>query len=418
MRSGKLGYLHFLLRSIFLAAMIVVATAAVAATERILYSFNGGLDGSNPASQLVFDGFGNAYGTTVTGGAANCGTVFKLTPTGGGQWQESVLLSFDCFNGGKNPYGGVTFDTLGNLYGTTVAGGTGGVCSGDGCGLVYELSHSGSEWTETVLYNFHDAPDASNPGSAVKFDIQGRLIGTAPDGGAYGVGAIYQLTSSNGQWTESILHDFTGGSDGALGSLGPLFRDASGNFYGVTEIGGGYSAGTVFKLARGSGGTWQFTTIYAFRGQPDAAFPYGSLTVDSRGLLYGTSYYGGANGAGAVFRIGPSPGAGGWRSTVLYSFSGSTDGANPTSTLIFGAGDRLYGTTSAGGDASCQCGVVFALAPTGNNRWTESVLHSFTSGSDGAFPYYGLSDDGTGNYLSTTAAGGTQDAGVIFEITP
>jgi uncharacterized repeat protein (TIGR03803 family) len=103
---------------------------------------------------------------------------------------------------------------------------------------------------------------------------------------------------------------------------------------------------------------------------------------------------------------------------VLYSFSGSADGANPTSTLVFGAGGRLYGTTSAGGDSGCQCGVVFALTPTGSNRWTESVLHAFTSGADGAYPYYGLTSDGSGNYLGTTAAGGIQNAGVIFELTP
>ncbi len=418
MRSSKPSYLHSLLLLVFAGIMISAPGVAIAATEVPVYSFTGGLDGSNPASQLVFDGSGNAYGTTVTGGASDCGTVFKLTPAGGGHWQQSVLLSFDCFNGGKNPYGGVTLDTLGNLYGTTVAGGAGGVCSGDGCGIVYELSHSGSQWTETVLYNFRDAPDASNPGSAVMFDIQGRLVGTAPDGGAYGVGAIYQLAPSNGHWTETILHDFSGGSDGALGSLGPLFRDAGGNFYGVTEIGGAYSAGTVFKLTRGSGGSWQFSTLYAFLGQPDAAFPYGGLTADSHGLLYGTSYYGGANGAGAVFRLGPTTATGGWRSTVLYSFSGSADGANPTSTLVFGTGGRLYGTTSAGGDSGCQCGVVFALTPTGSNRWTESVLHAFTSGSDGAYPYYGLAPDGAGNYLGTTAAGGIPNAGVIFELTP
>ena len=137
MRSGKSSYLHSLFLLIFAGLMIAAPSVATGATETPVYSFTGGLDGSDPASQLVFDGSGSAYGTTVTGGTSNCGTVFKLTPAGGGQWQQSVLLSFDCFNGGKNPYGGVTLDTLGNLYGTTVAGGSGGVCSGDGCGVVY-----------------------------------------------------------------------------------------------------------------------------------------------------------------------------------------------------------------------------------------------------------------------------------------
>src|SRR4051794_13673863 len=106
------------------------------ATENVAYSFTGGTDGSNPAAQLIFDSQGNLYGTTVTGGDFDCGTVFKLTPMNG-QWQQSVLFSFDCFEQGKNPYGGVTFDAAGNLYGTTVAGGSGGFCTGDGCGVVY-----------------------------------------------------------------------------------------------------------------------------------------------------------------------------------------------------------------------------------------------------------------------------------------
>src|SRR5205814_1197502 len=132
-----------------------------------VYSFSGGLDGSNPASQIVFDSAGNAYGTTVTGGASDCGTVFQLSPAGGGNWQQSVLFSFDCFGQGKNPYGGVTLDADGNLYGTTVAGGFGGICSGDGCGVVYKLTQSAGSWNESVLYAFGDSPDAAGPGNAV-----------------------------------------------------------------------------------------------------------------------------------------------------------------------------------------------------------------------------------------------------------
>lgn len=402
---------------VILATLTCLANVSWAASESPIYSFTGGLDGANPASQLIFDVAGNAYGTTVTGGSANCGTVFKLAPSGGG-WQQSVLHSFDCFAGGKNPYGGVTMGAQGNLYGTTVAGGSNGICSGDGCGIVFKLTHSGGSWIESVVYSFHDSPDAAGPGGALVFDHSGNLWGTSPDGGAFAQGTIFELVFNNGQWTERIIHDFTGGTDGAVGSLGPLLLDAFGNFYGVTEIGGANSAGTVFKLTPGSGGTWTFSTLYAFQGQPDAAFPYGGLIADSHGNLYGTTYYGGTNGAGTVFRIGPTAGIGGWRDTVLYSFRGGADGGNPTSTLVFTSAGRLYGTTSMGGDSGCDCGVVFSLTPVGSNRWSESVLHTFGTHPDGAYSYYGLTPDAAGHYFGTTAAGGNQNQGVVFELMP
>src|SRR5271169_4158121 len=132
--SGK----YFMSRAC--AALAVAAMLAISAraadTEKVVYSFTGGNDGGNPASQLIFDSAGNAYGSTVVGGLYGCGTVFELTPLSGGKWQESVLYSFTCFGDGKNPYGGVTFDSAGNLYGTTAAGGSGGECTGDGCGVV------------------------------------------------------------------------------------------------------------------------------------------------------------------------------------------------------------------------------------------------------------------------------------------
>ena len=413
----KIRHSRFLSLALLTIAVFLIETSW-ASTEHVVYSFTGGADGSDPASDLIFDNSGNAYGTTATGGADGCGTVFKLTPSGGGQYLQSVLFSFDCFSTGKNPYGGVTMDAQGNLYGTTVAGGSGGMCAGDGCGVVYQLAFSGGVWNETVLYNFGDAPDAGGPGSAVVFDASGNLYGTAPDGGANGVGAVYELAHNNGVWTESIIHDFTGGDDGATGFLGRLLPDAFGNFYGVTELGGHFGAGTVFKLTPVAGGTWNFATIFAFQGQPDAGFPYGGLIADAHGNLYGTTYFGGANGSGAVFRLGPAATArGGWQDSVLYSFQGGSDGGFPTTTLVFDAAHNLYGTTTAGGDPGCDCGVAFELSPNGNG-WTESVLHTFGTFPDGANPYYGLAPDGAGNYLGTTAVGGNQNRGTVFQLTP
>jgi uncharacterized repeat protein (TIGR03803 family) len=383
-----------------------------AATENVAYSFTGGTDGSDPAAHLIFDSQGNLYGTTVTGGDFDCGTVFKLTPMNG-QWQQSVLFSFDCFEQGKNPYGGVTLDAAGNLYGTTVAGGSGGFCTGDGCGVVYKLSPSGGSWTETVLYNFADAPDATNPGSAVILDGNGNIYGTTPDGGLYGQGTVFQLQQVNGQYIEQILYNFSGGDDGAIGSLGALLMDGFGNLYGVTELGGANGAGTVYRMRQNLGNEWDFKTLYAFQGQPDAAFPYGGLIADAHGVLYGTTYYGGTNGAGAVFKLDPGPTIGSsWRETVLYSFSGGSDGGYPTTTLLFDPAGNLLGTTSAGGDPGCDCGVVFQLSSNG-----QSVLHTFSSAPDGAYSYYGLTPDGAGNYFGTTAAGGLHNKGAVFQVT-
>ena len=143
------------------------------------------------------------------------------------------------------------------------------------------------------------------------------------------------------------------------------------------------------------------------------------MIADANGNLYGTTYYGGANGAGAVFSVAPGPSAiGGWRDVVLYSFEGGTDGGSPTSTLVFDGAGNLYGTTSAGGDPGCDCGVAFELSPNGSGGWSESVLHTFGSIPDGSYPYYGMTPDGMGNFFGTTATGGHHQQGTVFELTP
>jgi uncharacterized repeat protein (TIGR03803 family) len=403
------------------ATLAVAAMLAISAwagdTEKVVYNFTGGNDGGDPAAQLIFDGAGNAYGTTVVGGFYGCGTVFELTPLSGGKWQESVLYNFGCFADGKNPYGGVTLDSAGNFYGTTVAGGSGGDCTGDGCGVVYKLTQSGGNWTESVLYNFTGGDDGFGPGAGVVFDKAGNLYGTTPDGGAHSEGVVYQLSPKNGQWQQTVIHAFTGGADGGVGSLGLLLLDKVGNLYGVTELGGTYGAGTAFKLSL-AGGNWKLTTLYAFQGMPDAGFPYGGLIADAAGRLYGTTYFGGSNGLGAVFEVGPGPTAlAGWKDSVLSSFQGGTDASLPTSTLVFDAAGNLYGTSSTGGNPSCDCGTIFKLVPTAGG-WNESVLHSFGTSGDGAYPSYGLTPDGMGNYFGTTPVGGAYGQGALFEITP
>ncbi|MGA8489968.1 MAG: choice-of-anchor tandem repeat GloVer-containing protein [Terriglobales bacterium] len=415
-----------------LAATAVVVVFAInvwaANTEKVVHSFTGGNDGIDPAATLAQDAAGNFYGTTVSGGTGTlckngCGTVFELSPIAGGKWKEKVLYSFTGGSDGKNPYGGVTLDSKGDLYGTTVSGGSGGACSGDGCGVVFLLSKSGKRWVETVMYNFTGGKDGSGPGGAVVFDSVGNLYGTTPDGGnlhkcnGLGCGVVYQISPvRGGGWKQTVLHTFTGGADGAVGSLGPLLVDKAGNVFGVAELGGDPSCqcGTVFRL-RTVSGKWKFKTLDAFKGAPQAGFPYGGVIADSKGNLYGSTYYGGANGAGSVFKLTKS--AGEFMESVLYSFTGGSDGGSPTTTLIFDAKANLYGTTSAGGDSNGD-GVVFKLTPKSGGKWSESVVHHFGKKGDGANPYYGLVRNKAGVLFGTTAIGGGSGEGVVFQIAP
>jgi uncharacterized repeat protein (TIGR03803 family) len=287
---------------------------------------------------------------------------------------------------------------------------------------VFLLSKSGKHWVETVMYNFTGGKDGFGPGGSVVFDSAGNLYGTTPDGGNLhkcnggGCGVVYQISPvRGGGWMQTVLHTFTRGADGAVGSLGPLLVDKAGNVFGVSEVGGDPSCqcGTVFKLTSVSG-KWNFKTLDAFKGIPQAGFPYGGVIADSKGNLYGTTYYGGANGAGSVFKLTKS--AGKFTESVLYSFTGGSDGGSPTTTLMFDAKGNLYGTTSAGGDSNGD-GVVFKLSKAGS-QWKESVVHQFGKGSDGRNPYYGLVRDKAGVLFGTTAIGGGSGQGVVFQITP
>lgn len=397
------------------AAFSVVALAlagggSAATTQQVVYDFTGGTDGGNAATSVAFGANGQAYVTTVAGGGDGCGTVDRLTPAQG-MWTPRVLWTFSCGADGKNPHGGVTVDGNGFIYGTTVAGGTGGTCAGDGCGVIFRIGPHGGFRT---LYDFTGGKDGFGPGNALALDSHGNLYGDAPDGGAHGFGVVYQLSFKTFHWVLKPIHAFKGLDDGSTGSLGPLYVDATGDVFGVAELGGRYQAGTAFKLTPQVNGTWSFTLLHAFKGSPDAAFPYGGLIADSRGNLFGTTYFGGASGNGTVYELFRRVG-GGYGERVLYSFTGGSDGGNPTSTLVFDSAGNLYGTTSAGG-GSCGCGTIFEL-----NRTTgaESTIHEFGSTqTDGQYPYYGLTPDANGNLFTSTVAGGSFGQGVIYGLTP
>jgi uncharacterized repeat protein (TIGR03803 family) len=429
---GSKQFLGFVSRGFAVIAVTVILAGGVwaASTEKVLFSFTGGNDGGDPAAGLIFDKAGNAYGTTVFGGTgaactgqhSGCGTVFKLTRNSQGKWKETVIYNFQAGTDGKNPYGGVTMDSKGNLFGATAAGGVIGGCpNGDGCGTIFELKRSGNSWIESVLYSFTGAADGASPGGGVVFDKKGRLYGTAADGGkpngcaGQGCGVVYQLAPSKSGWRQKVIHTFTGGSDGATGSLGLLHFDKAGNIYGAAELGGDKTCGcgTIFKLSATSTGKWKFSRLYAFTGTPDGNSSYGGLIADAAGSLYGTTYFGGANGQGSVFQL--TRGSNGkWTNTILYSFQGSTDGGNPTSTLIFDANGNLYGTATAGG--ANGDGVVFKLTH-GFGGFTQSVVHDFGPSPDGSIPFYGLVRH-AGKLYSTTSIGGRGGQGVVFEIKP
>jgi uncharacterized repeat protein (TIGR03803 family) len=267
--------------------------------ETVIYSFGAAPDGNVPNGNLVFDQVGDIYGITYLGGAGDGGTVFELTPAQGGGWTESILYSFDQYT---EPSSGLVVDQLGHLYGTTYHGGQGNCMVG--CGTVFELIPSGSGWTEEILYFFEDGADGRYPDAGLIFDNSGNLYGTtfAGGNGDSGGGTVFKLTPSNGQWTFTLLYSFSNPS--GTGSAASLTMDSSGDIYGTTTYDGANGYGSVFKLTN-SNGSWTYSSLHDFTGGTDGANPYSSVVFDTNGNLYGAALHGGNNGAGVVFEIQP-----------------------------------------------------------------------------------------------------------------
>jgi uncharacterized repeat protein (TIGR03803 family) len=283
-----------------------------------------------------------------------------------------------------------------------------------GAGEVFELSpNTSGGWTESVLYTFTSGADGANPYYAdVIFDEAGNLYGTTVEGGAHNLGVVFELTPTGNGWSESVLYSFAGGNDGANPYSGLLF-DPAGNLYGTTYGGGANSDGTVFQLKH-SHDQWTEQVIHTF-DFTTGAFPVGGLVFDRRGDLFGTTQGGGASGAGVVFGLQRFKGNT-WTGRVLHNFSGGTDGSFPyAERLIFDQAGSLYGTTEGGGINNY--GVVFRLSPT-IHGWKEQVLYEFT-GAVEANPFGGLVLDGSGNLYGTCASGnGVTTVGSVFELTP
>ena len=331
------------------------------------YDFGGGpghfaaTDGAYPYARAVIGPDGSLYGTTHAGATGDNGTVYQLTSSGSG-WRETVLHRFTGGGDGGSPYGEVVFDQAGSLYGTTTGGGP------YSWGTVFRLTQSGSGWAKSMLYGFQGGNDGAWPYAGVVFDKLGNLYGTTGAGGAadckYGganCGTVFQLTPSGSGWTEKIIYNFHNGNDG--GSPSGLIFDPSGNLYGA--ICGGPTGGAVFMLSP-SGGNWSFQVLYRLTETSSCGF-LGSLTLDAAGNLYGTTSSGGPYDRGTIYKLTRS---GGWWYTDLYDFTGGTDGGQPNSSLVFDANGNLYGTTQYGGVSHycggafyTGCGVVFEITP-------------------------------------------------------
>lgn len=420
--------------SIIVVVLMLSAHSFAQSTENVLYTFTGGSDGASP-STLIFDGSGNLYGAAYAGGNltscfGGCGTIFKLTPGTNG-WTESTIYTFSGGSDGSYPFGALVFDAAGNLYGTTGAGGDLTDCApSGGCGTVYILTPTGTgAWTHSVLHSFKGGSDGKWPLGGIVFDAAGNLYGTTEEGGgqiggscSYGCGTVFQLTpTTSGNWRESVIHVFGDNSKGANPGAG-LIIDSAGSLYGTTYSGGNFNdpscgngCGLVFRLAS-SAGTWRESVLHAFTGGNDGGNPLSSVTFDSAGNLYGTTFSG-----GGVFKLTHGS-KGGWIEATIHSFGiGWPHGGLPEAGVVFDLAGNLYGTTSAGGGQGSY-GTVFELTPS-SKGWTQNVLHTFTGSSDGGGSQAALTLDAAGNLYGSTSIGGVVNSscpygcGVVFEMT-
>lgn len=371
--------------------------------QTILYSFKGKTDGASPESGLVLDAAGNLYGTTRSGGTADCGMVFELSNSGG-SWTEAILHTFTGGSDGCEPvFSKLIFDAQGNLYGETALGGPGIY------GTIFELSpNSSGGWAETILYSFTGGADGNGPSGGLIFDDAGNLYGTTRSGGIQNpscveaCGTVFELSpNSNGGWTETVLYAFTGLSDLEAPLSGVVF-DAAGNLYGTTSVGNG----VVFQLSPSSSG-WAFNIIFGFGGSTGYS-PQGNLVFDKAGNLYGTTGFVGPDGPyGAVWELSPPTTGTLWQPTVLHSFTNNNDGSLPLAGLIIDSWGNLYGTTRG-----------FLGSPTAfrlnhlKTGWTFGLLH-FLPG----WPLAPLARDAAGNLFGTTYNGGLRSGlGCVFEL--
>jgi len=362
-----------------------------------LYSFYDENDGAFPAASLLLHK-NIFYGTASTGGASGYGTVFVQAGV-----YHITLHSFGSGQDGFQPMGGLVMDSAGNIYGTTMYGGTGN-CQ-YGCGTVFKVD---TKYHYSLLFSFGgiSGEDGAYPMGDLIIDSAGNLYGTTVYGGdsncnpGLGCGTVFKITPNN---QEYVLYRFAGSPDGAS-PIGHLARDSAGSLYGTTLYGGnvcgGLGCGTVFKLDAHN----NESVLHRFSGSHDGASPAGGVVRDSAGTLYGTTSRGGASGFGTVVALSQG------QESVLYSFTNGSDGGTPTAGVHVDAHGAIYGTTQGGGYG---LGVVFQL----DTHHNYSVLHRFDN-SDGNEPNTSIVEDAAGVLYGTTYVGGAHGYGTIFKITP
>jgi uncharacterized repeat protein (TIGR03803 family) len=395
-RQAAMGMLGF---GMVLSPIFLASQSSQAQTYTILHNFTGA-DGASPEAALIEDSSGNLYGTTNYGGNGSgsgacdggCGTIFSLSSGG----TLTTLYQFQGTSDGAVPYESLVRDGAGNLYGATTYAGTGTCAETSACGTLYELSAAGKF---RVLVTFNGSNGSTPPPGRLTTDSLGNLYGVTSAGGAAEEGVVYKVNMKQ-PTKEVVINDFAiTASNTGYSPFGGLVQE-SGTYYGVTEFGG--------------------------------TCPYGGI-------------FGG--GCGTIYKLNSSG------QTQLYSWMGSTDGANPNEDLTRDSAGNLYGTTSTGGDVNCAqptarqngsstfwsnhspsnharqippmeqsppgCGVVFKFDPTTN---TETVLYAFANTTDGAFPVAGVVLDKEGNIYGTTESGGDlgcdsgEGCGVVYKI--
>jgi uncharacterized repeat protein (TIGR03803 family) len=397
-------------RLFLLLTLAILASSAFGQTFTTLYHFGAyKTDGQAPSSGVVMDKTGNLFGVTGIGGDQfSGGTVFELSPptVTGNSWTETIIRRFHGTPDGKTPLGHLIMTPNGAIAGTTLHGGA------ENEGTVYMFVHgtTQSTWRETILHDFGAVADDVVMPDLGLFSAPEGFYG-ADQGGANNTGAIYLLArGTNGSaWMQNILYSFRAiGSGDGNGPGGELVRDAKGNFYGVTTQGGVHNLGAVYEVSPPAvqGDPWTEAVLYSFNGT-DGTLPAGRLLLGEGGMLFGTTNGGGASGAGTVFKLTPPTVSGHpWTHTILYSFTGGSDGTSPESGVIADQSGKLYGTAGQ---------TVFTLTPpSSGSRWKETVLHNFT-GPDG-FVATGPLVLANKTLFGTTAEGGAFGVGTAFQI--
>ena len=365
-----------------------------AGDESVLYTFRNTVGGTSPQSGVIRDSAGNVYGTTVEGGVAGFGTLFRIDASG-----ETILHSFNGLTDGEDPVGSLIRDAAGNFYGTVAFRGP------TIAGNVFKLDTMGNY---IVIYGFTGAADGGTPYAGVVMDSAGNLYGTTEHGGDpnCNCGVVFKVSSSG---LETVLHtfQFVDGESPATG----LTLDPEGNLYGTTQNGGQNDDGVVYEISA----TGQFTVLYNFLERDGGGQPAAGVIRDAAGNLYGTTLYGGKKdcNCGVIYRLDPAG-----NENELYAFSGGADGSYPSSGLIADAAGNLYGSTASGGTGTCDsyfggCGLVYRLH--GPRNYT--VLYNLKGGSAGWGPIGNLFLDPNGDLFGATIQGGDGLGGVVYELT-